>query len=385
MVRTTGVIVVAALTSVAAAQTPDATSVIISAAEAMMDVRSASYDGRLEMEGGRKRRTVTGKVLIEKTDFSDTIGAKIAIRGKLSGAGVEGTESFEAAYNGAMVRRLLGGSNVVMQADLGYGGEELLRGAFGALILMNFLSLEPYALELGDVELSYEGTEITGGTTCDIIQARHPRAVVRWYLGAEDRLPRKQERQFLSADGTRVKSELTLRNLVVNRDIDDADFEIEVPPAATLEMVGRKPPPTINVGDVVPDWTLTDSDGKQTTLSDYRGQVVLLDFWASWCPHCKRAMPAMQRLHDEYENRGVAVFGINCRDHGDVEPGKLVRDRGFSYPVILDGNKIAPQYRVMGLPAFFIIDKDGRLVHSHAGFPADAEAKLKSIIERHLN
>ena len=377
-------VVLAGAAAGAAAQTPDAHSVLLEAVEAMLDVRSASYDGKLVVSSGQTKRTVTGKVQIEKNSYSDSIGANVAVRGKISGGVGQKTERFEAAYDGQTVRRLLVGSNVLLQADLGYGGEELLRGQFGALILRNLLVVEPYTEELSAASLVYGGQHTVMGTLCDVIVLSFPKAQVKWYFGRKDRIPRKRERRFLSAQGNQVTSVLTLRNVLVNRDIEASAFTIEAPQGVRVETVGKKPPPTINVGDLVPDWTLTDGDGRPTTLSDYRGKVVVLDFWATWCPHCRKAMPAMQRLRDTYGSRGVEVFGVNCRDRGDVDAAAFVAQRGFTYPVLVDGNKIAPQYRVRGIPAFFVIDREGRLVHSQSGFSAEGEARLAQVIEQYL-
>lgn len=385
MFRIVTAFVVAGAATVATAQTPDPHTVLMSAAEAMLDVHSASYDARLEMEalGGQNKRVVTGKVYLSKNDFSDLIGASVAIRGKISGTGMQ-AERFEAAYDGSVVRRLMPESHVMLQADLGYGGEELLRGSFGALVMRNIVDMDPYSEEFAAPELVYVGKENVAGTNCDVIEARYPQAMLRWAFGADDNLPRRRERRFRAAQGNEVQATLTIRNLVVNSNIDPAIFEIEVPDGVRVETVGKKPPPTINVGDLVPDWTLTDVNGNERTLSDMRGKVVVMDFWATWCPHCRDAMPAMQKLHDAYADRGLEVLGINCRERLNADPAGFVRDQGVTYPILLGGNQITMQYRVQGIPAFFVIDREGRLVHNQWGFSDPLEARLKEVIERCL-
>ncbi len=119
-------------------------------------------------------------------------------------------------------------------------------------------------------------------------------------------------------------------------------------------------------------------------MSDYRGQLVVLDFFAKWCTFCQRAMPAMQKLHDDYADRGVAVFSLSCRERDpDADPPQFVRSRGFTYPG-LDGNTLAPQYQVRGIPAFYLIGPNGRLVFTGSGFSEERHQRLIDAIERQL-
>jgi thiol-disulfide isomerase/thioredoxin len=176
---------------------------------------------------------------------------------------------------------------------------------------------------------------------------------------------------------------MVLTNLEVNAEIDPGVFRIDAPEGYTVDIVGRRPPRETKIGDLAPDWTLKGPDGKTHRLSDYRGKLVVLDFWASWCPHCNNAMPAIQRMHEMYEDRGVAFFALNCRDRGDVDPVAYIRNKGFDY-FVADGNEAAIQYRVGGLPAFYVIGPDGRLVHRQTGYSPEREKALLEVIERNL-
>ena len=118
--------------------------------------------------------------------------------------------------------------------------------------------------------------------------------------------------------------------------------------------------------------------------SDYRGKLVVLDFWATWCGYCKRAMPALQALHNEFADKGVAILGVNCRDAPTVDPVAFMRGRGYSYPVLLGGNSISVAYQLRGIPAFYVISPDGRLMHQRSGFNAQQEQWLRSVIEKYV-
>jgi thiol-disulfide isomerase/thioredoxin len=354
----------------------------------MQSARTTTYDAVLELRGGSSWRVVKGSVQLARFDpgdSSDPIGGRLAVRGEITSSSSAGKEEFRAVYNGEWMRRLRPQARVVLQGQSGFGGEELLRGSFGGLVLRELLAADPLSAERAAGDASVSGQDDVDGVPCDVVAIRLDQSQrnVEYFFGADDRLPRKVRQRYRSARGNEVESVLTLSNLQVNTDIDPAAFRIDTPEGYTLEVVGKKPPPPLNLGDVVTDWEITGSDGKTHKLSDYRGQLVVLDFWASWCPHCNRAMPAVQQMHDKYGPRGVQLFALNCRDRGDVNPVQYVRDKGFNY-FVADGNTVAIQYRVGSLPAFYVIGPDGRLLYRESGYSPVKEQQLIRIIETHL-
>jgi peroxiredoxin len=133
------------------------------------------------------------------------------------------------------------------------------------------------------------------------------------------------------------------------------------------------------VGDPAPDWTLRDAGGRAHTLSEYRGRVVVLDFWATWCALCSKVMPRMEKLHRKYKGQGVAVFGVSSFETGD--PAAMMKKKNCTYGLLLKGEEIAPAYGVETLPVVCVIGPDGRVVYSHAG--ADHK-NLESVVEKLL-
>jgi peroxiredoxin len=131
------------------------------------------------------------------------------------------------------------------------------------------------------------------------------------------------------------------------------------------------------VGDTAPDWTLRDSEGRAHKLSEYRGRVVVLDFWATWCALCSKVMPRMEKLHRKYKGQGVAVFGVSSFETGD--PVAAMKKKNCTYGLLLKGEEIAPAYGVETLPAVCVVGPDGRIVYSHAG--ADHK-NLESVVEK---
>ena len=132
-------------------------------------------------------------------------------------------------------------------------------------------------------------------------------------------------------------------------------------------------------GDPAPDWKLTDAEGRTHTLSQYRGRVVVLDFWATWCGPCVKVMQRVEKLHQKHKGEGLVVFGVNSFETGD--PVAFMKKKKSSYGLLLKGEEIAPAYGVETLPAVCVIGPDGRVVYSHAG--ADHK-NLDSVIEKQL-
>ena len=366
----------------------DAAALLEMAADAMRAVTTVSYEGQLDMRSSTGRRVVSGTVTLAK--FQENTGlvmpGRIAVSGKVFRQKGQKTEHFKIAFDGYDVRRYLAGSGVVQQAAAGYGAQGLLRGSFGgSLILWHFLSVDSPWADRGAHQSTMMGTADVDGRPADVVNVKlnEKGAEITWYLDRETHYPVKRVRRFTSAQGNDVESVLTISNIVTGVEVGDHTFRIDPPQGTSVELMGRRPPSPFVVGDVAPDWTLTDADGVEHSMADYRGRLVVLDFWATWCPHCKNAMPTMQRLHDEYEDRGVAILGINCRERDKIDPVRFVRDRGFDYPILVDSGTVAPRYRVQSIPAFFVIGPDGRLLYRSSGFGATQEQKLEQYVRQY--
>lgn len=382
-------VAISMLSGAATLQAPsgDAVALLEQAAETLRNVVTVQYDAQLEMRSTAGRRVVSGTVTLAK--YEDTTGllaGRIAVSGKVFRPESQSIEHFETKFDGSTVRRYLSGSGVVLQADAGYGGDGLLKGRFGSLILMHFLTVDPFLADLQAAETSLMETVDIDGRPADVVNVKFSGmdAEITWYFDRETHYPVQRIRRFKSARGSDVESILTISNIVVGIDVSDDTFTIDAPEGTRVEQMGRRPPDPFVVGDVAPDWTLTDGDGAEHSMTDYRGKLVVMDFWSTWCPHCREAMPAMQRLHDKYTDRGVAVLGINCRERTRVDAAQFVRDRGFDYPIFVDGGGIAPRYRVQGIPAFFVIGPDGKLLYRGSGFGPAQEQKLVELIEENL-
>jgi peroxiredoxin len=109
------------------------------------------------------------------------------------------------------------------------------------------------------------------------------------------------------------------------------------------------------------DFTLSDLQGKQWHLRDLRGKVVLVNFWATWCPPCRKEMPDLQALYDKYKDQGFVILAISDEEAAKVSP--FISERKISYPVMLDpGRKVNDLFQVAGIPKSFVYDRDGKMV-----------------------
>lgn len=116
-------------------------------------------------------------------------------------------------------------------------------------------------------------------------------------------------------------------------------------------------PPT--VGDSAPAFVASSLDGKATKLVDLRGKVVLIDFWATWCPPCVASMPHLQKVYDEYKGRGFVVVGLNQEPHDLGRVRAYVRNQRFTFPMLVDEGEIARRYGVYSFPTSVLIDRSG--------------------------
>jgi peroxiredoxin len=129
-----------------------------------------------------------------------------------------------------------------------------------------------------------------------------------------------------------------------------------------------------------PDFTLKSAEGRNLRLQEQRGQVVLVNFWASWCGPCKVEMPHLNKLHDKYRASGVTLLGVNIDDdarHGAATAAKW----GIRFPVLLDADKrVTRLYDLGSMPATVLIDRDGKVRYLHRGYREGMEAQYEAQI-----
>lgn len=126
-------------------------------------------------------------------------------------------------------------------------------------------------------------------------------------------------------------------------------------------------PDSLERGQQAPDFTLTFADGETVNLSDWHGQPVLINFWATWCSPCRAEMPEIVEAFERYQEEGLVVVGVNVQESAD-KAGEFAEEFQMSFPIALDSRgEVRQLYQVRGLPTTFFIDREGRLTVSWSG------------------
>jgi peroxiredoxin len=135
---------------------------------------------------------------------------------------------------------------------------------------------------------------------------------------------------------------------------------------------------------MAPDFTLKSRDGVNIKLSELRGQVVMVNFWASWCGPCRQEMPLLQQLFERYQSLGFTLLGVNV-DEVRAAADKMLSDVPVSFPVLYDDRgKVSKQYQVKAMPTTIMVDRDGRLRYLHKGYKPGYEEDYQQQIRELL-
>ncbi|CAA0099053.1 Thiol-disulfide oxidoreductase ResA [BD1-7 clade bacterium] len=131
----------------------------------------------------------------------------------------------------------------------------------------------------------------------------------------------------------------------------------------------------LEVNQPAPDFTLKSRAGNNLRLDEYKGEVVLLNFWASWCGPCRKEMPYLDDIQQKYSDLGFTVLGVNV-DKDSKKADLILKDIPVSFPVLFDPDgKVSEMYDVNAMPITVIIDKDGKIRDIHKGYKAGYEKK----------
>lgn len=128
-------------------------------------------------------------------------------------------------------------------------------------------------------------------------------------------------------------------------------------------------------GQPAPDFALKSSTGDNLRLSEHRGDVVMINFWATWCGPCRQEMPLLDELYQRYERVGFSLLGVNI-DDDSRKAMNMISELGVNFPVLFDSRKeVSKLYQVDAMPVTVIVDRDGKVRHVHQGYKPGYEDK----------
>ncbi|WP_169338748.1 redoxin domain-containing protein [Heyndrickxia acidiproducens] len=141
----------------------------------------------------------------------------------------------------------------------------------------------------------------------------------------------------------------------------------------TLQSETEEPPPTLVKGTAAPGFSLQGLNQKTIRLSDFKGKKVLLNFWATWCPPCKKEMPMLEQFYKKHQSE-FTVIAVNLDTGADVK--RFAKNYGLTFPVLLDKNQeTSHAYNVMALPTTYLLDENGKILDIQIGQLTDRQLK----------
>ncbi len=131
-----------------------------------------------------------------------------------------------------------------------------------------------------------------------------------------------------------------------------------------------------------PEFTLNTLDSGQVTLSDYKGQFVLLNFWATWCPPCLEEMPSMDEIHQRYQDKGFTVVAVSSDEEGQSIVQPFIDKLGTTFPILLDTEKsVSGTYGAINLPLSFLLNRQGEVIAGAEGAREWASEEAISVLD----
>lgn len=387
---------------------PDVMEILKKADAATRAVKAVAYQGELYGTGALKNRVPhvkgTLKVKQGKRSLLGTLTGQasgcplIRFEGTVLEPGATEEVALKVATDGKRGYRLREKEAAFVQGELP-AADDLLRPAY-AIYMREYLYPTPFSDELEGKSARYEGTKEIGGVQCHVVYVVYQDdSESRWYFGKEDYLPRRVDRiskRRSSAGEVRPKDDdaktedaqvMTLTLLDTNPTFAKDEFRLKRPKGVEAKsfepMDEDKPLPLLAVGSAAPDWELSTPEGKTVSLKSLRGNVVLLEFWATWSGPCKLAMPGVQKLHEQFKGKPVKVIGVCTWERGG-DPAEFMKTKGCTFGLLLKGEKVAESYKVSGTPTFYVICPEGKILYASAGFDPDVEAEIAKVIKQNV-
>lgn len=380
-----------------AAPSPEAAEVLTKANAAAQKLGAIAFEAQYTVEGDfvGKFPQVSGRVLAVRGEPGKT--PRFFIQGATQMPGQSQTANFRFATDGERAYKIEEQTQTWLSGRLADAQVSEVNVLFPAKYFGDVFQNE---LTRGTATL--EGAQSIDGVDCDVVKFipdSNVGSIFHYYFGKKDSLLRRIENSLrLQMPGAPAPSAgrviFNARNIDTAPKADANAFQLPCPagyrPAVfqgAFNNAPQNPKGFLASGSLAPDWELKTPDGKTISLKSLRGKVVVMDFWSSWCGPCKMAMPGLQKVHEAFKDKPVAVFGINCRERspaGEKQAMEFVRQKGLTYTQLLKGESVADAYKVSGIPSFYVIGPDGKVIFATSGFQPQLHEFMKGIIEQSL-
>jgi peroxiredoxin/outer membrane lipoprotein-sorting protein len=255
------------------------------------------------------------------------------------------------------------------------------------LIMAELFEPDPYAkkLQSPNIKIVLEGQEEAGGEKCDVVRAsaKEGQAWTLWHIAQSDGLPRRREEGAkIDEKGEPVRLIIEWSDVKVNQNLTRKDLEIAVPegyvldeqkPAAPGQTAAATPPPPKpelgpGSGQEAPEFELKSAAGETVKLADLKGNVVVLAFGGTANGKWKDSLPVLEGLAQSFKGKPVKVFGAACREKSDEAPIALMKEKGYTFGLLLGADEVSKAYKVRGYPSFAVVDREGRMAEFVQGF-----------------
>lgn len=389
---------------------PEAKQKLEDMAKAIKDAKAISYKVESRCTGGMMASFIPAAKLemtLQHDPASPSVWKTRATgrRDEVSGQGGVPAIDIRIVSDGTKVTWVDDASKTVIERFTGAAANNEQVMSVSLYGLRELTEAQPFNKDLAAPTIKNSGTATADGVECTVIFADQGSGQYqsRWTIGP-DNLPRKLER-VMAGVGTQV---WTLTDVKLNPDIPEGTFAISTPQGYTFSPAAPPPAPKPaadptgaagttttpgagttttpaheraignNVGDLAPEFELTSTTGEKVSLSSLKGNVVVLDFWGTWCAPCKKISPEIQKLADTYKDKPVRILGLSVRETSDDAVANYTKEHGYTYTQLLKADDVAKKlYKVKIYPTFFVIGKDGEILQMSPGVADESTPDVK--------
>jgi peroxiredoxin len=137
-------------------------------------------------------------------------------------------------------------------------------------------------------------------------------------------------------------------------------------------------------GQQAPDFKVVTTSGQPVSMDNYRGYVLVIDFFATWCPPCKESIPHLVEMHRKYNKQGLQVLGLSLDEDGERVIKSFVAEHRINYPVALAGETVQTDFGLRSVPVMFVVDKKGKIAGVYMGFSGEIGRSLENLVKKLL-